>query len=115
VASLSATAERFPDGWRNLSLAHYGTPKENPEFWDPLSANSYLEDLSGPLQLHHGTGDATVPVEFSRILFDQVLEAGGASELYEYSGDNHNLSNSFALATRRSIEFLERYVKGGTG
>ncbi|MFQ5961267.1 MAG: alpha/beta hydrolase family protein [Candidatus Methylomirabilales bacterium] len=111
-ASLSATAARFPDGWRNLSFAHYGTPEENPDFWEPLSANSYLEELSGPLQLHHGTGDVAVPIEFSRTLFDQVLEAGAAAELYEYPGDNHHLSNSFSQATRRSINFLGRYVKG---
>ena len=89
----------------------YGTPEENPRFWDPLSANSYLDDISGPIQLHHGTADSTVPPEFSQILFEQIEAEGGLVELYEYPGDNHNLSNYFTLAMRRSIEFFDRYVK----
>jgi uncharacterized protein len=53
--------------WRDLLAESYGTPAENPAFWDAISANSYLADLSGPLQLHHATTDASVPAEFSEI------------------------------------------------
>ena len=98
--------------WRSDWYAQYGTPEENPEFWDTISSNSYLEDLSGPVQLHHGTADESVPLEFSEILYQELQDAGMAVELYTYPGDNHNLSNSFGQAMTRTIEFYDRYLKG---
>ncbi|MGQ9518288.1 MAG: alpha/beta hydrolase family protein [Anaerolineae bacterium] len=56
--------------------------------------------------------DESVPAEFSQTLYAQVLAAGRYAELYLYEGDNHNLSNSFSLAMRRTIQFFDTYVKG---
>jgi dipeptidyl aminopeptidase/acylaminoacyl peptidase len=90
----------------------YGTPEENPEFWDSISPTSYLADLSGPLQLHHGTADESVPVEFSRDLYAQLAAIDERTELYIYEGDNHNISNNFGTAMQHSIDFFDQYVKG---
>ena len=98
--------------WRSDLAQMYGTPQENPEFWNSISANSYLEDLSGPVQLHHGAADETVPVSFSEQLYDQITLAGETVEYYPYPGDNHNISNSFETAMGRSVEFFNVYVKG---
>lgn len=100
-----------PGSWRNSLVAQYGTPEENPAFWDSISANAHLADISGPIQLHHGTNDADVPLLFSENLFFQMLEAGQYVELYKYEGDNHNISNYFSTAMQRTIEFFDRYVK----
>jgi dipeptidyl aminopeptidase/acylaminoacyl peptidase len=62
--------------WRVLLQEKYGSPEENPEFYASISANSYLADLSGPLQLHHGTADTSVPYEFSATLAEQLKAAG---------------------------------------
>ena len=43
--------------WRAGMTAIYGTPQTNPTFWNSISANSYLADLSGPLQLDHSVTD----------------------------------------------------------
>ncbi len=98
--------------WRASLIAEYGEPEANPAFWQSLSANSFLGDISGPVQLHHGTADDSVPVEFSRTLNRQMQEAGKNSELFEYPGDDHNLSQNFSLAARRSVEFFDKQVKG---
>ncbi len=90
----------------------YGSPAENPEFWASLAPTSYLADLSGPIQLHHGTADPEVPLSFSQVLFDEIEKKGKAAELYTYPGDNHNLSSSFNLAMERTIAFFDTYVKG---
>jgi dipeptidyl aminopeptidase/acylaminoacyl peptidase len=102
-----------PDGrsWRLNWVESYGSPEENPAFWNSVSANSYLNDISGPLQLHHGTTDEDVPVEFSETLFMQLLNANKMVELYTYEGDNHNLSHNFTTAMNRTIEFFDRYLK----
>jgi len=102
----------FRSGWRTRWQDLYGTPQENPAFWSGISANSYLSDLSGPVQLHHGTGDTEVPVEFSQTLYQQILQTGIPVEYYEYPGDDHNLSGYFSLAMARTIKFFDRYLKG---
>jgi dipeptidyl aminopeptidase/acylaminoacyl peptidase len=98
--------------WRQEWVALYGSPEENPEFWNSVSANSFLADLSGPVQLHHGTADDTVPLAFSQTLYQQLLQAGKTVEYYEYPGDDHNISSSFGAAMSRTIEFFDRYLKG---
>ncbi len=100
-----------PGSWRSTFVEQYGSPEENPEFWASISANSYLKDISGPLQLHHGTADTDVPLEFSETLYYQMLDANKYVELYKYEGDNHNISNYFSTAMQRTIEFFDRYVK----
>jgi dipeptidyl aminopeptidase/acylaminoacyl peptidase len=107
----SATTPR-PGGWRSLLQGMFGSPEENPNFWASISANSYLTDLSGPVQLHHGTADESVPFEFSQELYQQLVEAGQEAEFYSYEGDNHNISNAFSEAMLRTIYFYDKYVKG---
>lgn len=68
--------------------------------------------LSGLLQLHHGTSDTSVPVEYSEDLYAQLQAEGVASELYIYQGDDHNLVGNFSAAMRRSVTFFDLYVKG---
>jgi len=94
----------------NLAASN-GSPEENPLFWASISPNSYLKDLSGPIQLHHGSDDKDVPVEFSEMLYSEILAAGKSAEVYIYKGDNHNISTNFATAMQRTLSFFDRYVK----
>jgi uncharacterized protein len=107
----SPDSQPRPGGWRSTLVQTYGSPEENPEFWDSISANAFLSDISGPLQLHHGTADTDVPLEFSETLFYQMLDANQYVELYKYEGDNHNISTYFSTAMQRTIEFFDRYLK----
>jgi dipeptidyl aminopeptidase/acylaminoacyl peptidase len=107
VASNSARS------WRYRLSETFGTPEQNPEFWNSLSAHAYLDDISGPIQLQHGTGDTSVPVEFSQNLEKLMKDEGKDVELYIYPGDDHNLSRNFSVAMQRSLTFFNTYVKGG--
>lgn len=97
--------------WRDTLREQYGTFDENPEFWNSISATSFLQDISGPIQLHHGTLDDSVPVEFSQKLDRLLEEEGKTSEYYEYDGDNHNISFNFTTAMQRSVAFFDTHVK----
>lgn len=101
-----------PRGWRNTLVQQYGEPEQNPQFWNSISANSYLKDISGPLQLHHGTADHSVPPQFSEKLSEQMKAEGKAVELYIYPGDEHDIPNNFGVAMQRSVEFFDKYLKG---
>ena len=97
-------------GTRRL-LMQYGPPNMNLEFWESISANSFLADISGPLQLHHGGADHSVPAYFSLNLAEEIAELGKIAEVYIYDGDDHNISGYFTAAMLRSIEFFDIYVK----
>ncbi|MGD2147096.1 MAG: alpha/beta fold hydrolase [Anaerolineae bacterium] len=103
----SSTATPPDDG-----LFAYGSFNENPEFWAAIDPLSYLADLSGPIQIHHATGDQSVPVAFSEDLYDRLEEAGQPAELYVYEGDDHNISANFGAAIQRSVAFFDQHVRG---
>lgn len=96
--------------WRTQLQEQYGTPT-SPDFYTSMFTNSYLDDLSGPLQLHHGTADESVPYEFSTTLLDQVEAAAQSAELYTYRNDDHNIAQGFSEAMARSIAFFDAHVK----
>jgi dipeptidyl aminopeptidase/acylaminoacyl peptidase len=106
----SATPGR-PLSWRDQLVLQYGTPEQNPGFWASLSANTYLADLPGPVQLHHGGADHEVPPPMSIALDKEIKAAGGTSELYVYPGDDHDISRNLFTALNRSVAFFDRYVK----
>ena len=89
----------------------YGPPEDNPEFWASISANSYLEELSGPIQLHHGTKDDTVPYSYSVSLAEEVRALDGTAQLYLHNNDDHNIANNFSGAMLNTIRFFETYLK----
>jgi dipeptidyl aminopeptidase/acylaminoacyl peptidase len=109
-ASIEATPR--PRGrWRTQLFESYGSPGDNPDFWASISPPSYLADISGPIQLHHGTADHSVPVEFSEELHQKLLDAGQSSELYLYEGNDHNIAASLSTALNRSVAFFDQHVK----
>ncbi len=96
--------------WREW-MDQFGTPEQNPAFWQSVSTNTYLGDISGPLQLHAATTDEEVPPIFSQIVYDQLNALGKPVEFYTYAGDNHNISNNFSLAMQRTVEYFDQYLK----
>jgi dipeptidyl aminopeptidase/acylaminoacyl peptidase len=96
-------------------LETYGSPEENPAFYAAISPNTYLRDLSGPIQLHHGTADTSVPAEYSELLHAQIQDVGKPVEVFILQGDNHNISANFSRAMARSIRFFDTHVKDTDG
>ena len=98
--------------WRQSLIERYGSPEQNPSFWNSISANSYLYDISGPIQLHHGFADTSVPIAFSEKLEEELKQKGKEVEAFYYPGDDHNLANNLDLALQRSADFFDKYLKG---
>lgn len=90
----------------------YGTPDQNPSFWNSISPINFVSDISGPVQIHHGESDEEVPLAFSQSLNDALVKAGKSVEFYTYPGADHNLSGTaFTPAMKRSVEFFDKYLK----
>lgn len=99
-------------GWRAELTKTFGNPEMNKAFWSSISANTYVKDMGGPIQLHHGENDESVPAELSEILKKELDEAKIPAELYIYPGDDHDITSNFGVAMQRSIEFFDKHVKG---
>jgi uncharacterized protein len=102
----------FGGSGRQNFMAAFGTPEQNPGFWDSISPMAYLADITAPIQLHHGTGDTEVPLQFSQTLANDLHAAGKPVELYTYAGADHNIAQGFTLAMARSVAFFDRTLKG---
>ena len=89
----------------------YGTWDQNPEFWASISPIDNVADISGPLQLHHGTADGDVPLEFSESLYQAMVDAGKEVEYFTYPDNDHNISQAFSSAMQRTVEFYDRFLK----
>ena len=90
----------------------YGSVDENSSFWESISPIYYVSDISGPVQLHHGLADNSVPWEFSESLRDALKKEEKIVEFYTYDGADHNLSgNAFSPAMKRSVDFFDKYLK----
>lgn len=98
--------------FRDEILQKYGTPQTNPQFWNFIDPNNYLQDISGALQIHAGTADEEVPWKFSQGLDDRLKALNKPVEFYTYEGANHNISSpAFELAMQRSIAFFDKVLK----
>ena len=99
-------------GWIEEFTEKYGTADQNPDFWETISPNSYLADLSGPIQIQHGTADWMVPLEWSEDFIQEMENVNMPHEFYTYEGDDHNLSGNYREAMQRTVAFFDQYVKG---
>lgn len=107
----SQREQAFRRPGRQELIDKYGDFNTNPKFWESIAPISFVSDISGPVQLDHGTADAEVPILFSRKLRDALEAAGKTVEYYEYPGDDHNLSQNLNLALERSVAFFDKYLK----
>jgi len=107
----SQREQAFRRPGRQALIDKYGDVDKNPTFWNSIAPISYVADISGPIQLHHGTADSDVPVLFSERLEDALKKAGKPVELYTYEGDDHNIANNLNVALQRSVEFFDKYLK----
>lgn len=97
--------------YRAELLQTYGTPEQNPAFWNAIDPTNFVSRISAPVQLHAGESDEEVPVVFSQHLLEKLQAAGKTAEMYTYPGDNHNISGNFSLAMDRSLNFFNKYLK----
>lgn len=112
----SPVSSQAADSYRRWVLPHpmlrarveraYGTPETNPRFWRQASSRGYLDRLSVPVQIHHGTADRICPVGWSEATTRALRAQGKEVTLYEYPGEKHRFDRSWPTFMRRAVSFL---------
>jgi dipeptidyl aminopeptidase/acylaminoacyl peptidase len=96
---------------RDILIGIYGTPSQNPDFWNSCDPTYFLEDITAPIQISVGLADNQVPPAFSRGLYYKMKMLGKKVEYNEYPGSNHDINQSFDSAMKKTIDFFNRYLK----
>lgn len=94
-------------GKRLELIKKYGEPKDNPTFWDSVSAINFVSQISNPVQIHHSAGDSMVPLLFSEHLTTALKNANKSVEFYTYPGNDHQLITSRNLVLQRLTNFFK--------
>lgn len=112
-APISADVE---DDFYELSQDEVGWLREmygpaGSEVYKKISPLNYFEYVQAPVQIHHGTGDTAVPIEFSQKMFDELSRLGKKVEFYAYPKEPHEFIDSWPTASNRALQFFDKYVK----
>jgi dipeptidyl aminopeptidase/acylaminoacyl peptidase len=105
--------DMWSPGGMEVVARTYGAPQENPEGYASISPINYLNLVSMPVNIHHGTLDDQVPIAWSVDLANRLSAAGAETTLYTYPDAGHTFRNpEMTTFLLRDLEFFDRYVKG---
>jgi dienelactone hydrolase len=87
------------------------TPEQNPEAYRRVSPINYLDGVTAPIMLHHGTADTVVDASASVAIADALRAAGKDVTLHLYEGGPHTLSGrQERLYFERTLEFFRKHL-----
>ncbi|MDT0571134.1 prolyl oligopeptidase family serine peptidase [Streptomyces sp. DSM 3412] len=102
-----------PDGdpvVAEIEAAH-GTPASNPAFWREVSPLTYVDRVTEPLLIHHGTADTTCPLAWSERTAADFEAAGKDVRLIKYSGEGHTFGPQWPTSMRRTLAFFDEHLR----
>jgi len=75
---------------------------------------NYLEEITAPIQLHQGTSDDAVPVEWSDEFVNSIKDLKKDIVYYKYPGADHNLNPGWNTAVERDLSFFTKEIDKDT-
>jgi dipeptidyl aminopeptidase/acylaminoacyl peptidase len=76
------------------------------------SPNYFYRDIDIPVDIHHGTADSVVPVEWSRQTCEQLKSLAKTVNCYFYEGENHSFSGQAGIKIEsRMLNFFSTHLK----
>ena len=102
--------QRDDDRLRRAVYREHGSPSANPGFWQGISAVTYVDRITEPVLMFHGTRDESCPIDWARTTRDALVEAGVDLRYVEYPGAGHYMYGEWADSMRRSLAFLDRHL-----
>ena len=91
-------------------LRTYGSARANPDFWDGISAVNYVDRITEPVLMFHGTKDDTCPVSWARDTYAALQRADVDVRFVEYPNAGHYMYGEWADSMRRALAFFDRHL-----
>lgn len=77
---------------------------------DLFAITDYLDRINAPLQLHQGTNDDAIPVDWSNEFNAQLESAEVDVEYFVYPGADHNLRPAWDEVIQKDVEFFRQHL-----
>jgi dipeptidyl aminopeptidase/acylaminoacyl peptidase len=77
---------------------------------DLYSFSNYLDRISAPIQIHQGTADDAVPVEWSDNFVSKMKESGKEISYYKHPGADHNMVPAWDEALESDINYFRGQI-----
>jgi dipeptidyl aminopeptidase/acylaminoacyl peptidase len=115
----ASVSSRFLDNMRRWTIPErperaqaifqrFGSPRESPQFYAGLSPRTYLDRITEPVLMFHGTSDDSCPVAWSRATQRAMRAAGVDSRLVVYPREEHSFVPRWEDSIRTTLRFLAR-------
>ena len=88
----------------------YGLPDKSPKFWRAASARPYLDRVTEPLLVHHGTQDDTCPIRWSEATVKTLKAAGKDVTFVKYRGEGHTFDRQWQRSIERTVSFFDKHL-----
>jgi dipeptidyl aminopeptidase/acylaminoacyl peptidase len=85
----------------------YGTPATQPVFWHDASVRYYLDRLTMPVQVVHGTADPVCPFAWSVATARAMRAAGVQVDLQPFPGEGHRFDRLWPRYRAMMLDFWE--------
>jgi dipeptidyl aminopeptidase/acylaminoacyl peptidase len=87
-------------------------PAQNREAYQRVSPINYLDAVTAPIMLHHGTSDTTVDESASVAIAERLRAEGKAVTLHLYKGGGHTLKGEAErLYFTRTLSFFRTHLQ----
>ncbi|MEU9328996.1 prolyl oligopeptidase family serine peptidase [Streptomyces canus] len=91
--------------------SEHGTPETNPRFWREVSPLTYVDRVTDPLLIHHGTADTTCPIRWSHQTVTAFEKAGKDVELRTHRGEGHTFYSQWARSMDTTMAFFDKHLR----
>ncbi|MBV7698291.1 alpha/beta fold hydrolase [Streptomyces sp. TRM70350] len=91
--------------------AQHGSPEENPAFWREVSPITYVDRVTEPLLIRHGTADETCPLEWSERTTAAFEAAGKDVRLVKQPGKGHTFYARWRTSMDTTMGFFDRRLR----
>ncbi len=78
---------------------------------EKYSLTNYFDRINSPLQIHQGTGDKSVPLEWSNNLVKTLKNKEKDVIYFTYTGADHNLQPNWNQVVARDLLFFRKHLK----
>ena len=95
---------------RRSILRTYGSARANPDFWNGISAVNYVDRITEPVLMFHGTKDVTCPVSWARATYRALRQADVDVRYVEYPNAGHYMYGEWTDSMRRALAFFDRHL-----